>query len=115
MKPVIKPSILVLPYNKKQPIRTYNNRKGESLFIRAKLFEKNGSWFATVNPNGAVPVEPDDDQDGVIVFVPRALQQGEAVLIDRVLPSGNCAKGTPVKLPDDWICPMEVELSNLSI
>lgn len=115
-KAEIKVSALVLPYNKHQPILTYNNPiPGKSLFIRAKQFAQTDLWFAAVNPDGpvAVDVAPGDARAGVIVFVTRPLQPGEAVMIERVFSSGNCAKGSPVKLPADWVCPMEVELSNL--
>ncbi len=114
-KAEIKTSALVLPYSKTFPIRTYSNTKGKSLFIRAKLFEKTDSWYAAVNPDGPTAVSSHGDRTGVIVFVDRVLLPGEAVVIERVFASGNCAKGSPVKLPDDWTCPMEVELSSLFV
>lgn len=114
VKAEIKADTLVLPYNKHQPIRVFRNPKGDSLFIRARKHRCGDMWYASVNPEGVVPVDPGpNDRFGVIVFVPRPLQPGEGVLINRVLSSGNSANGSPVQMPDNWTCPMEIEFSKL--
>jgi hypothetical protein len=74
-----------------------------------------GMWYSNVNPEGEV-VDASDARHvgGCVIFVPRVLKLGEGVLIEKVFSAGRSAKGTPVQLPENWTCPMEVDFSQLA-
>lgn len=112
----IKALTLVAPYMKDRAIRTLRNDKDSAapgLFIRAKPHPNiPGLWYSHVSESGDVEVQG-TREEGIIVFVPRALRVGEGVLVEKVLSTGRSAKGHPIPLPQGFICPAEADLSNL--
>lgn len=115
---VLREHTLIVPYIKTKAIRTLRNSSADNgpagLFIRAKAHPYiEGMWFTYVSDTGEVETQYERDH-GIVVFVPRALRVGEAVLVEKVFMHGMAAKGHPVPLPHDYVCPAELVVSNLT-
>lgn len=111
----IKTLTMVAPYMKDKAIRTLRNDSADApgLFIRAKPHPNiPGLWYSHVSESGEVEVQG-TREEGIVVFVPRALRAGEGVLVEKVLSTGRSAKGHPIPLPKGFVCPAEADLSTL--
>ena len=116
-KPLPEIGAIILPYTSTLPMITYDQvhkDKNEDVFIRAKYNAAMGIWFSDCEENPTnQPKQVMRSTAGLIVFVPKVIEAGEAVKIARLLPTGAAAFGTVLALPKNFQTPYEYELAKL--
>lgn len=109
--PVLKEGTIIVPYRKGHSMLLYANLDAGSpdCFIRTRLHQERGVWYSDVDeladrPDICTPRDPHHYRgQGIVVFLTaNQLTADMGVRITRMFNSGKSARGTVVKLPDDW-------------